>query len=150
MHVSLLHIRHDRKLRAEYLHGIVSELRWSASQILYLFSIASWIAVIGVIIFSHIGRKTSSRTVALITYIVLGVSLIVFARTTSWVVFSICAIIGVVLAMAVCGVVVPHNLMNKVVPNEERFSVGVGDDGYAALLSHISGFNAVGHCQNQF
>ena len=105
--------------------ALFPELRgWSASQILYLFSIASWIAVIGVIIFSHIGRKTSSRTVALITYIVLGVSLIVFARTTSWVVFSICAIIGVVLAMAVCGVVVPHNLMNKWFPTRKGLALG--------------------------
>ena len=105
--------------------GLLPVLRgWSASDILYLFSVASWISVVGVIVFSQVGHMTSSRTVALLGYIVLGISTIVFAQTTSWIAFCICAVIGVVLAMAVLGVVVPHNLMNKWFPTKKGLALG--------------------------
>lgn len=97
---------------------------WSASQILYLFSIGSWISVIGVIAFSQLSQKTSSRKVAMIGYVALGISILVFARTTNWVAFSISAVIGIVLAMAVFGVVVPHNLMNKWFPTKKGLALG--------------------------
>ena len=63
--------------------GLFPVLRgWSADAILSLFSVATWIAVVGVIVFSQVGQKVGSRTIALVGYIVLSVMMIAVAVGT--------------------------------------------------------------------
>lgn len=97
---------------------------WSASSILYIFSIGSWLSVIGVIVFSHICYKIGSRAMASGGYIILGASVLVFAWTKSWGVFCISAVVGVVLAMSILGSIVPQTMMNKWFPEKKGLALG--------------------------
>lgn len=102
-----------------------AELRgWDVTRITSISTIAGWIGVIGMVIFSQLVAKKGIRLITTITTIILGADLILFAKSTSFAVFAL-AIIG---ANFIAGTVLlnaaPSAIVNKWFPKKKNLALG--------------------------
>lgn len=102
-----------------------AELRgWNANAIMSMSTIGGWISVIGMVIFCQWVAKKGVRFVTSITTIIMGIDLILFAKTNSFILFAISIIIANFIGGTVLLNAAPSTLINKWFPKKKNLAFG--------------------------
>jgi OFA family oxalate/formate antiporter-like MFS transporter len=97
---------------------------WNSTQIMSVSTFAGWISIIGMVLFSQLTAKKGIRLVSSVSTIIMGILLIVFAKSTSFPVFAFSIIaINFIGGTALLNST-PSTLINKWFPKKKNLAFG--------------------------
>lgn len=97
---------------------------WNSGVITTMAGLAGWVGVIGAIVFAQVIAKIGTRNMAVISNIVTGVLVILFANITSFTGFIILLFCIITIAGSVQVNLVPNNLMAMWFPKKKGIALG--------------------------
>ena len=97
---------------------------WDVTTIMSMSTIAGWIGVVGVILFSQLTAKKGVRSVTTVSVIIMGAALILFACTTSLPLYLLSIVIINFIGGSVLLNSAPSTLINKWFPRKKNLAFG--------------------------
>ena len=97
---------------------------WDANAIMTMSTIGGWIGVVGMVIFAQWTAKKGVRFVTSITVIIMGLDLMLFAKTNSFALFALSIIIANFIGGTVLLNAAPSTLINKWFPKKKNLAFG--------------------------